>query len=662
MALGVGLGSSFDYPFTGTATLANMPGWFKRAWRGWRRGFAGTLRALVPSSQATVLYFSNAGNDTTGDGSAGNPYATVAKAQSLMGNGKEFRFRYGDIFKETNALSVSNTGVVCRAYAFGGRTAKDGLPIISKFQADYSSGGWALTAAQTYTYERTDANAATVAWVREKNSIGQQTVYRKVTSIAEVESNAGSWYATGTTVYIHPHDDRNPTSDGRVYESVLNNAINGILVTGDLVYIRELRFDGWGCNSSSASAFYGIQVSSAGATKAIVVDRCEAYYNGRHNLGLTCGGAGCQMLWDHCKAGWTTPNGDTPLVDYSANGSHVCMWEEPHVVAGNLPIGANTWYPYASGCSAWVCHTGSGTVSFTCMYKPTIVDGPFGCGWVGSCQNAPNCDSDVTLARAFIVEVRLRLRDFPSYIEGLKKPWSNVTGLTFLQQGNPYNIHINCWFDCRFLGASNAPTASYALMNSIDGYFVNPVFEGSFNTDSQVGGTSGIRSWFFGAVANEKGKFWNGWFHIRTRGPGRTGMEGQCASNNNLTYCSPDMKFRNCVFTAQTDNGVSFYFALNNNKDASGNPQVGDARSMLNNAYGCNAGKTDTYRGYDQDPYLVEIPTNLAIGQYPAGSELASVNQQRLPGGYDLEYDFYWAPRNAANTPRGPFETADSVY
>lgn len=660
------IGLAFGQPFSGAATLSNIPNIAKRGFRGWLKNYISALSALVPTTQATVLYFSNAGSDGSGDGSVDNPYATVAKANTLMGAGKEFRFRFGDIYKEANGLIVGAfTGVVCTGYAFGGRTERDGIPIISKFQADYSAGGWSLTGGQTKTYQRTDLNGGTLGWVREKNSYGQANVYRKVTSIAEVEANAGTWWVSGTTVYIHPHDDRNPVSDGRVYESVLKNGIDGCAVNvgADQVYVNKLRFDGWGLDPDSASAFYGIHVNTAGNSKTVVVKDCAAYYNGRHNIGLTSAGDGCQVLFLHCSAGWTTPLGDNPLVDYSANGGQVAVWVEPTVVAGNLPVGANTWYPYATGgCPAYVSHGGADT-RFSCVYKPRIVDGPYGCGFVGSMQNAPNCSADINLARAFIIEANLRIRDLASYIETLKLPWTNSVGMNFTSQGDSYTVHVNCHFDMRALGMVGGPANGSSLSNLIKGFYINCYFDGYFSgIDSHTTGTGGYRAWFWNSISNELGNFWNCWFNFRARGPVNTGIEGQCISNNNLTFCSPSMKFRNCVFTAQLDDGATFYLGLNNNRDAAGALQSGTARSLLNNAYGCTHGKTDTYRGYDQDPYLVEIPTALAVARPENGSPLLSTNQQRLPGGYDLEYDKDWITRNAANTPRGPWEILDTTW
>jgi len=99
---------------------------------------------------------------------------------------------------------------------------------------------WALTAGQTYTYQVTRASAQWAFDAGVLNTNGEYTRYSLQSSIATVEANAGSFWISGTTVYIHTIDNRAPDANVLVMLSVpTGDAIGNITV-----YLENLKFYG----------------------------------------------------------------------------------------------------------------------------------------------------------------------------------------------------------------------------------------------------------------------------------------------------------------------------------------------------------------------------------------------------------------------------------
>ena len=106
------------------AALACSPGWAgtpylqavgappvctSLAWRSWYVKLLHYRLAECPVSRAATFYFSDAGNDITGDGSQGNPWKSIAKAQKVLdassGN-VALLFKRGDVWQETATYTL----------------------------------------------------------------------------------------------------------------------------------------------------------------------------------------------------------------------------------------------------------------------------------------------------------------------------------------------------------------------------------------------------------------------------------------------------------------------------------------------------------------------------------------------------------------------------
>lgn len=79
---------------------------------------------LPPDVWPSVMYFAADGNDTTGDGSMGNPWKTLAKLDTVIATGKTFYFKGGDVFTGTLNCRFGNN---YRVYGSGKAIISSGM-------------------------------------------------------------------------------------------------------------------------------------------------------------------------------------------------------------------------------------------------------------------------------------------------------------------------------------------------------------------------------------------------------------------------------------------------------------------------------------------------------------------------------------------------------
>ncbi len=109
------------------------------------------LLLLLPCwLHATNYYFANAGNDATGNGTIGNPYATIIKANALtLSSGDSLLFKRGDVFSGT-AIIAQRTGLIYGAYGTGAK------PIVTSF---VQVSGWTAVGGNIWESNNTFGSA-----------------------------------------------------------------------------------------------------------------------------------------------------------------------------------------------------------------------------------------------------------------------------------------------------------------------------------------------------------------------------------------------------------------------------------------------------------------------------------------------------------------------
>lgn len=240
---------------------------------------------LLPISsgvgQSTYYVDQTSGSDSNTGRSEAQAWKTIAKVNGLtFSAGSRILFKSGETWREK--LTVPSDGVTFGSYGAGVH------PLIVGSDVKTTS-GFTLTTAQTNTYE--GAQATNPWWVWEDT-----IPLRQRSSIAAVESNAGSWWWDDAVdkLYIHAYDGSNVASNGSVYEVAArtenidtngkdniiidgidctrtggdDNTLGGILITGSDTTIRNL--SSYGHRRHAVSFYTGS--SNGTATNLILFD------------------------------------------------------------------------------------------------------------------------------------------------------------------------------------------------------------------------------------------------------------------------------------------------------------------------------------------------------------------------------------------------------
>src|SRR3990167_8072857 len=134
---------------------------------------------------------------------------------------------------------------------------------------------WALTAGQTYTYETTRTSVQGVFDKAVLDANGDYTRYSNQSSIATVEATPGSWWQSGSLVYVHTINNRPVDAD--VYVSLIQ--YNGDAIGNITIYIENITFEG-------GIAAFRMSDGGAGQTPKLYAKNCQFKYSTNGN-GLT---------------------------------------------------------------------------------------------------------------------------------------------------------------------------------------------------------------------------------------------------------------------------------------------------------------------------------------------------------------------------------------
>ena len=269
------------------------------SWTNWANNRRLQFESNSPSSRGTTYYFSQAGDDTTGDGSIGNPWQTRARAiteTNAFSAGESadlrLRFRRGDTWNEDGNWPVACDDVTIDDYGSGDK------PFFNAFTLQYNS-GWTLSAGNRY--RRAETNS--IAWVRRKDDLG--TPLYRVTSIADVFANENSWWWDGAQLHINIGENPN----GVDVEAVVSNANNGVDFQGNGCRVQNIRADGYGLSATvTDTQTYAFRNSSAGDDANVFIG-CEGYFSGSHVIAhLRPSGSGGKSMFIDCTAGYSQRN------------------------------------------------------------------------------------------------------------------------------------------------------------------------------------------------------------------------------------------------------------------------------------------------------------------------------------------------------------------
>lgn len=210
------------------------------------------------------------GDDTTGDGSTGNPYKTITHTLSVVPDGSTISLRgsttENTIYYEFNMVASQNNLTI---------TSDTGhTPVIT---SSYSYTSWSKTSGRTNVYETVYSETAVVgAWNGATN-------LTKVNSVALCDSTSNSYYFTLGTLYVNVGGAPTQINATRNTQEVFTVSGNNVLLDGDvtiqwassgLILDGAVDVDGWtfrymhGANSNDNA----IEVNDVSTISNVVID------------------------------------------------------------------------------------------------------------------------------------------------------------------------------------------------------------------------------------------------------------------------------------------------------------------------------------------------------------------------------------------------------
>jgi hypothetical protein len=639
------------------AAAGNPPVVTSLAWKLWYTQLLAARLSYSPSARATTYFFAANGNDTSGNGSAASPYATLAKAQTLLAANVRLRFRRGDIFYSNytqNGLTILTPHVTIDDWG----SSANPKPIFSRFNTPYTTGQWSAVTGTANSRCWQLSETASIAWLRETSSVN--SIYRKMTSITSVDATPGSWWqdTTAHLLYINPMADiassANPTSGVRQFESVTANTNTGIAIgqnspaiSVDDVLIQNIRVDGFTANLTDQGG-EGITGFLSG-TDSLTMRGVEVYYSDRHNIANTspANTGGGIITFYQCKYGWTaSPTGRGPTVVYSPNGTQEALWHECETVGDALPIGAAPYAGATNDSPGQFCHTDGAAghnVSLMIAYGCFNRTGQWQSGIMSSTTAAPSW-SDIANCKVFVVNETFNAREVSPLDAAAAPPSANVNG-NFGVVGRiipgANTAFVNCKFVSRMVFDLNPYNQRPFIQSSNLGVMINcsVLFDG-------IGSQSILwqlpREMFDACTAT----LYNCRLHIRTYGTTQLSI-GTLGSFNSPASSVSNINTFNTILSADGVGGGVGYYSV-----GFGNV----AANQSNNAYSnASLAHKTAAEGYDQDPYYVEV-SDLPFGHPYTDSPLLSAHNQLVQGVYRLEYDADWNPRSLSSPAIGPYE------
>ncbi len=330
-----------------------------------------------PIDRATTYYFSQAGDDTTGDGSQATPWKSITKANTVLAPGVRCRLKRGDVWRDNVTLNIQ--GGCVDGYGVGMP------PRVTGFLGTIASGGAAWTNA---TGDRWTTTIATYMG-RILETDRPFRVYKVAVSTAEVEANANSFYYTGTTMHINAGAGIDPNNiDWEHNTAWPDSGRDGIVATEHGSRIDGVWTDGQGLGLSLAQT-WGISAQNIN-DDVVCITNCHSYFHPRHNLGLFVGpgASGGKLLIQGCRWGFFDEAAGSAVANFANDGGHEVLMLDWECCGGQLPSGLTD--PVTG--NAFIAHT-SGGLDKVGMHVAIngLITRPHGYGalGIGSVNDAP---------------------------------------------------------------------------------------------------------------------------------------------------------------------------------------------------------------------------------------------------------------------------------
>ncbi|HTD66609.1 MAG TPA: hypothetical protein VK846_08785, partial [Candidatus Limnocylindria bacterium] len=214
-------------------------------------------------------------------------------------------------------------------------------------------------------------------------------------------TNAGCFWTDGSIIYVHPFDDSNPASDGKVYTRSVARSTDGFLAGISLaaanINIRDIRA-GKTCmvratDNLDALASYVVS-GEGGFGGTSILAHCELFYGSKHILGLVGDANNSDITIQDVQAEQGSPTASqSPLVSFmsgAAKSNNVHRYVNVRVSKPSGLIGSTNGTTDFVGSTMLMHNSGSGVQFREVVFADCNLAGTV--GW-GICSNAyvTNC-------------------------------------------------------------------------------------------------------------------------------------------------------------------------------------------------------------------------------------------------------------------------------
>jgi hypothetical protein len=189
-------------------------------------------RLPFQEAAATVLYVDVATGSDSNSGSAAAPLKSIYQAVHGR-SGNVWVYVKPGLYAGNDGWRDANPTCNLVVMPWG-----NGRVVSSRHLTGLS---WALSSGQTKTYQSTITTVGSVVDAANVDGHGDYTRLTSAASIAAVEATAGTYYVSGTTVYVHTFNDRVPDASLRVYPNLRNGRYQQ---PSGVVWIKGVDFEG----------------------------------------------------------------------------------------------------------------------------------------------------------------------------------------------------------------------------------------------------------------------------------------------------------------------------------------------------------------------------------------------------------------------------------
>lgn len=212
-----------------------------------------TISIPVSSEENKTIYVSGAGNDSTGDGSEGNPYRQITKA--LSENPAVIICASGYTYSPISLSSRSNLKIIgdMPTYSTGNRyqpkpiidnsialtsasleAGKVKIPYVASIDSDM----YACLVAKTKDLKDTYSQRSEGYYCTIFSDGNQDTAHRYIPVLVQ-DNVAGHFYYDGSNIYINPFTG----NDASTGYSLVDNALDGSLNLANLSECNNIKFE-----------------------------------------------------------------------------------------------------------------------------------------------------------------------------------------------------------------------------------------------------------------------------------------------------------------------------------------------------------------------------------------------------------------------------------